>query len=289
MQIRNPAAAGAFYPFSAGLLAKIINNFSSKAKAEPFDCKGIVAPHAGYEYCGKAFASVYNSVGSDFQTIIILGPNHWGHGAGIATMSGLWKTPFGALEIDEEFANELEGKLIFNDPLAHKNEHSIEVQLPWIQQVLAPKKSSRAFKFVPISINSLYFNKESCKKIAEKIFKVSKKLNRKILIIASSDFTHYGCRFGYTPYKGTSSQILKKIKEKDLEVIGYIAKLMPDRMLEICREENLTICGFGPIAAMLYTAKLLGAKSGKLLDYSTSFEVSGDLSAIVAYAGIVIY
>ncbi|MFQ6009643.1 MAG: AmmeMemoRadiSam system protein B [Candidatus Aenigmatarchaeota archaeon] len=289
MLIRNPAVAGSFYPLSSNELASMIKRFMNESKARPRQCMGVVAPHAGYVYCGKVFASVYSALsGSDFDTVVILGPNHMGAGAGIATGKGMWKTPLGSVSVDEEFAGELPNNNIFNDPGAHRNEHSIEVQLPWLQAVFANKRS-RFQRFVPVAINLLYYTKEHCKALGNRIADVAEKLNRKTLVIASSDFTHHGRLYGYTPFSGSGKQILKRIKETDMEIAGYASKLMPERLVEVCRERNLSICGFGAIAAMLWAAKRLGAKNGEILDYSTSYDVSRDTNAIVAYCGIAVF
>ncbi|MEM5782610.1 MAG: AmmeMemoRadiSam system protein B, partial [Candidatus Aenigmatarchaeota archaeon] len=116
-----------------------------------------------------------------------------------------------------------------------------------------------------------------------------KALRRKVLIIASSDFTHYGPTYGYEPFEGSVNEVLKKIKETDMEVINLIKNLKPSEVIKVCNEKNLTICGYGGIAAMLFAVKELGAKQSELLDYSTSFDVSHDAEAIVGYAGIIIY
>jgi len=284
MQIRNPAVAGAFYPFGSDELRKTIKKFFDEIKVEERKVLGIVSPHAGYVYCGKTAASVYKSISNDFDTAVILGPNHMGMGVGVATSSGIWKTPFGSVKIDEEFTKKLtKGSIVMEDFKSHLREHSIEVQLPWLQYRFGD------FKFIPISINPIYFDLKTCKEIGEKIAEVANDLKRKILIVASSDFTHYGSIYGYKPFSGSANEVLRKIKEIDMEIIGYIEKIMPQRVLETCDEKRLTICGCGGIASMLYAAKKLGAKEGKLIDYSTSFDVSRDVDAVVGYAGIVIY
>ncbi|MFQ6020632.1 MAG: AmmeMemoRadiSam system protein B [Candidatus Aenigmatarchaeota archaeon] len=279
MGIREPCVAGAFYPYDSNELKKIIEKFIEKSEKK--DILGIVSPHAGYIYCGKTAGKVYSLI-KEFDTAIILGPNHYGMGAGIATSSGKWKTPFGIVDIDEEFSKELiKDSIIMEDFRAHLREHSIEVQLPWLQYLF------QNFKFTPITINPIYFDIKTCKEIGENIAQVAKKLKRKVLIISSSDFTHYGSNYGYKPFSGTVSQVLKKIKETDTEAINYITKIMPERLIEYC--SGKTICGYGGIAAMLWAVKQLGANNGELIDYSTSFEVSKDISAIVGYAGIAIY
>ncbi len=283
MNIRSPAVAGQFYPFGSYELERMLED-CYRVKAEEMDVVGAVCPHAGYQFSGKTAGYVYKTIKKNFDTVVILGPNHMGIGEGVTTSLGIWKTPLGSVKIDDEFAQKLaDDSIISVDPRAHLREHSIEVQLPFLQHRF------KDFNFVPISINPIYYQKESCKPIGEKIAEVSKKLKRKIIVIASSDFTHYGKVYNYTPYRGPTSQILKRIKETDMEVIRYIEKMMPERILEICNDKRLSVCGYGGISAMLWTAKKLGAKKGRLLNYSSSFESSRDINAVVAYAGIVIF
>jgi len=283
MKIRNPAVAGAFYPYYPEELKEMIKKFLEKTKPKRRNTIGIVAPHAGYVYCGKTAAAIYNSIAHGFNTVVLLGPNHSGIG-GVTTSLETWKTPLGSLEPDEDFVREISrDSIIIEDPKSHWREHSIEVQLPWLQYRFED------FKIVPISINSIYFDLETCKEIGTKISETATYLRRKILIVASSDFTHYGSLYGYEPFKGDVKEILKKIKETDMEVINHILKLKPVDVVKTCEEKRLTICGYGGIAAMLFAARDLGAKKAELIDYSTSFEVSRSMDAIVGYAGISVY
>lgn len=280
MEIRYPAVAGAFYPGSSSELKRSIEKFLSQAKGERKSVIAAVVPHAGYSYCGKTAASVYKTIDVKFDTAVILGPNHYGSGM-VSTASGIWQTPLGNAKTDESFVKELtKDSIIVEDARAHLREHSIEVQLPWLQYLFED------FQFVPISINPNFFDVKTCREVGEKIAEAAKSLKRKILVIASSDFTHHGSMYGYAPFKGNASQVLKKIKETDLEIAGYISKLMPERLIESC--EDKTVCGYGAIASAIWAAKALGAKKGEVLDYSTSYEVSRDTSAIVGYCGIIL-
>jgi AmmeMemoRadiSam system protein B len=280
MQTRNPAVAGEFYPSNANELKTMIKNFLDKTKPERRNTIGVVVPHAGYTYCGKIAASVYNSVAHGFDTVVILGPNHSSSGE-VTTSLDAWKTPLGLVEPDEDFVKEIsKDSIILEDPRSHSGEHSIEVQLPWLQYRFGD------FKIVPISINSIYYDIDTCREIGTKISETATYLRRKILIVASSDFTHYGSLYDYEPFKGSEKEILKKIKETDMEVINHILNLKPVDVIETCEKNKLTICGYGAIAAMLFAARNLGAKKGELIDYSTSFEISKSIDAVVGYAGI---
>ena len=284
MQIRKPAVAGSFYPDDSEELKQMIKNFIEKLEPKRRKCLGAVVPHAGYVYCGKTAASVYNNISTGFETAIILGPNHSGLGIGVATSLETWETPLGRLETDEEFVKEIiKDSVIAEDPKSHWREHAIEVQLPWLQYRF------KEFKIVPIAINPIYFDIKTCREIGEKIAEVAKELRRKFLIIASSDFTHYGSMYGYEPFKGTETDILKKIKETDSEIINLIINLKPSEVIKTCDEKRLSICGYGWIAAMLFAVKALGAKQGELMDYSNSYEVSKDIDAVVGYAGITVF
>jgi hypothetical protein len=284
MHIRPPAVAGAFYPLGASELRAELAQALAKARARERSVIAAIAPHAGYAYCGKTAAAVYGSIAANFNTAVILGPNHFGIGAGIATSSGIWRTPLGAVSVDDEFAEQLQADSpIIEDHGAHAREHSIEVQLPWLQHRF------ENFKFVPICINPIYFDKGTCRRIGQKIAQVAAKLKRKVLIIASSDFSHYGAAYGWMPFKGTVSQVLKKIREIDMHVASCITRLMPEKLIEVCDERRLTVCGYGGIAATIWAAQELGAKKGKVADYSTSFDISRDASAIVGYCGIVLF
>ncbi|NIO44877.1 MAG: AmmeMemoRadiSam system protein B [Candidatus Aenigmarchaeota archaeon] len=284
MQIRSPVVAGAFYPFDAEELKKTIKDFLEKTKPERRKTIGIVAPHAGYVYCGKTMAAVYNSVSHSFETVVLVGPNHSGSGVGVATSLEIWKTPLGDLNPDEEFIKEISrDSIISEDPRSHWREHSIEVQLPWLQCRF------KDFKIVPISINPIYFDLNNCKEIGTKISEAATYLRKKVLIVASSDFTHYGPMYGYEPFRGNTQEILKKIKEMDMEVIDHVLKLKAVDVVKTCDEKRLTVCGYGGIGAMLFAARDLGAKKAELVDYSTSFEVSRSTDAIVGYAGISVF
>lgn len=281
MYIREPAVAGAFYPLAASELRSSLDKYRVVAKPQPVIAA--VAPHAGYMYCGKTAAAVYASIAPGFGTAVIMGPNHGGLGA-ITTDSGGWRTPLGIVGIDEDFVKELiSNTLVTLDSRAHLREHSIEVQLPWLQHRFGN------FKFVPISVNPACYDIERMRKLGIRIAETANRLKRKILIIASSDFTHYGPLYGYTPFKGNVSQTLKKIKEADMDIANCAIKFMPEKLIETCADEGPTVCGYGPIAAAVWAAKKLGAKQGNITDYSTSFDVSRDASAIVGYCGIILF
>lgn len=274
--MRKPVVAGSFYPDNKKDLEKIIKKFLTKS--EKRKCKAIIAPHAGYVYCGKTLGKTYSSIEQNFDTVIILGVDHYGFGS-ISTTTEDWETPLGIVKIDKEFIDKLPQKFIRINHSAHLREHSIEVQLPWLQYLF------KDFKFVPISINPIYFDKENTKQIGRVITKAAK--NKRVLIIASSDFTHHGSMYAYSVYRGHIDEILKKIKENDLEIAKAVCNLESEKVIEL--SQHRTICGYGCIGSAIEAAKLLNAKSGKIIDYTTSYEITKDKEAIVAYCGIVTF
>jgi hypothetical protein len=284
MYIRRPAVAGSFYPSNSRELEKLVNDFLKNVKTDKKACVAAVAPHAGYIYCGNVFASVYASLEKNFESVVIVGPNHYGKG-GITTCKGIWQTPLGNLRTDDEFIDEVakncEKITLIDDKVANSHEHSIEVQLPWLQSLFTN------FGIVPLSINPVYFDVEECKDLANAIFRARENLGKKILVIASSDFTHYGEFYNYVPFRGSISEILEKIKRKDMEMVKAVKDFAIERIIELGSES--TICGFGCIAIATYFAKLAGAKSCEPVAYSTSFDISKSLEAIVAYCGLILY
>lgn len=276
---RNPVAAGYFYPQSSSDLRTTIDKFMRGVRVDKDEILGAVVPHAGYIYCGRPQAYVYKTL-IENPTFVIIGPNHTGLGAEASIMSeGVWKTPLGSCRIDTEIARKIlnNSEFLKEDLYAHTQEHSIEVQLPWLQYRF------RDVKFVPIVIGSN--NPEVYKDIGQAIKKAIEMT--KTIVIASSDFTHYGDVYGYTPVRGGPSKVLKFIEDVDKEAAKAICDRAPERFLEIVEKYKATICGKGPIAAMLYAVKD-NALKGTLLDYTTSYEVSRNIDTLVGYAGIII-
>jgi MEMO1 family protein len=276
--MRIPAVAGSFYPSNKKELESLIESFTKKV--EKGKVLGAVVPHAGYEYSGKTAGAVYSSIEPDFETVVMIGPNHNALGA-VSVSSEEWTTPIGISKPDMDFIKEItRGYSITEDNNSQLLEHSLEVQLPFIQKFF--KKT----KIVSISMNPYHFDVKTCKEVGEVIAQAALNLKRSVLIVASSDFTHHGSMYGYEVFK--SGNVVEKIKSMDMEVIYQILKLNPEKVIEICERKKLTICGYGAIAAMLFAVKKLGAKDAELVDYSTSFDVSKNKDAIVGYAGIAV-
>ncbi len=278
--IRNAAAAGQFYPRSSGEIQSMLEKFLRQADVEPRNISGAVSPHAGYMYCGKTQAHVYKSLPDDVDTFVIIGPNHRGSDTQEAIMtSGLWKTPLGSARINSELGGKIleNSKYLEDDYKAHNEEHSIEVQLPWLQN------KYDNFTFVPISMGD---NKiEKCRDIGKAIKEAREETGSKFVVISSSDFTHFGRSYGYMPVSGGIGKKLNYIKKIDMKAASAVEKLSPETFLDTVKDYEATICGTGPIAALLYSIedKVSG---GKLLDYSTSYEISKNEDSIVGYCGI---
>ncbi len=267
--IRNPVVAGQFYPGTSGSLSKAIENLVDKKRPKE-DAIGVVAPHAGYIYSGSVAGEVFSSI-KPKNKYIIMGPNHTGMGEsfGISTSSA-WKTPLGDVRIDRELADAIlkNSKYIKADEVSNFHEHSIEVQLPFLQFL------QKDFEFVPIVIS--FDAIDAYRAIGRSIASAVKDLGLQdsVTIVASSDMTHY------------ESQ--EEAKRKDSIAIDAILKLDEARLVRSLTERGISMCGYAPTAIMLSAAKELGAKKARLINYATSGDASGDYSSVVGYAGIII-
>jgi hypothetical protein len=229
---------------------------------------GVICPHAGYMYSGPVAAHSFQSIADqDFELAIILGPNHWGVGCGVATMKdSIWTTPLGDVSVDSESAEQINklSKLIEIDFFSHTRDHSIEVQVPMLQEFY-----KKEFKILPIILNDQDY--EFALEIGSAIANLVKK--KKSIIIGSSDFTHYEQNeFAHSQDKALIEPILR------LDVEGFY---------KILNERRVTACGYGAIASTMIACKELGATHGKLLKYATSGDIAGDKSSVVGYASIV--
>ncbi len=266
--MRRAAVAGAFYEGERDRLEKQLRDcFSGITREENENVLGAVVPHAGYMYSGSVAASVYAKL-PRADIFVIVGPNHQGMGSLVAVSKDTWLTPLGEVEVDEAFVDALPKRIIDLDENAHKYEHSIEVQLPFLQFLF-----NRNFRFVPICIG--LSDEDTTKEIGEDLANTISKIEKKVVVIASSDFTHY--------------EPDRIAREKDEYVIEAIKELDVAKFYNRVYERNSTACGIGPVAAMMHAAKKLGAKEGKLIKYATSGDITGDMSSVVGYGGITIF
>ncbi|HVO78099.1 MAG TPA: MEMO1 family protein [Methanomassiliicoccales archaeon] len=270
MSVRYPAVAGRFYPGKEQALRKEIESCFNhrlgpgripvvgKGKGE---IVGAVVPHAGYMYSGPVAAHVYAAIAKDGfpDTFVIIGPNHHGLGAGVAMSVEDFSTPLGVCKVDREMAEKLR-PFVDDDPFAHSQEHSIEVQLPFLQYFRSD------ITILPITM--LFQDYQTASELGSRIAKAGE--GKRIVVIASSDFSHY-----------VPPQVAKR---KDSAVIEKILKLDPKAVETAVMSQDVSMCGYGPVMAML---EAVNGKDAQLLKYATSGDVS-PMDEVVGYAGIVV-
>lgn len=265
--IRPPAVAGRFYTADARELARQIKDFCPNGK-EKIAARGCVVPHAGYMYSGQVAADVYSSLQIPAQCILI-GPRHFPRGEAMAILTeGSWQTPFGEAQIDATLATALAKAcpLLREDATAHEREHSLEVQLPFLQRL------GKDVRFVPILLGTdRYADLESLGKAIAKVIDAQLK---PALLIASSDMNHY------------ENDVVTRAKDK--LAIDRILSLDARGLYDTVRKEGITMCGYAATVAMLVALKELGAKEATLVRYATSGDVTGDREEVVGYAGIIL-
>ena len=265
--IREAAVAGQFYPGWPAELKETIENMTSREKAK-IDVVGVVSPHAGYIYSGPVAGAVFSRI-KFTDTFILIGPNHSGAGAPFSiTTAGEWKTPLGNVGINTELAGAIlkaSGRLE-EDILAHRYEHSLEVQVPFLQYFMP------GVKIVPIllSIAQPHVYEE----IGRAVVRGLRESEVEAIIVASSDMTHY------EPHE--------KAKAKDRLAIDAILELDADELARRIVRHGISMCGYAPVISLITAAKELGARKAELVKYQTSGDSSGDYSSVVGYAGIII-
>ncbi len=277
-KVRRPTQAGSFYEATAETLTQQIRNCflnrlgPGKLPGEPIAHSrriiGLVCPHAGYMFSGPVASHAYYSLALDGRpdVVVLLGPNHTGYGSGLAVSNeGTWRTPLGDINIDTDLANLIvsESNIIDIDDSAHSGEHSIEVQLPFLQFLYDSK-----FKIVPICF--LMQDLQSASEVGQALAKAC--TGKNVLVIASSDLTHY--------------EPQEIARSNDMKVINAIRALDEVSLYSQIENHRITACGYGPICALIVSAKALGVKEAKLLSYQTSGDAIGDYSSVVGYAAV---
>lgn len=264
--IREPVVAGQFYPKSpSSLEAQISSYIDEKATRE--DVVGVVSPHAGYMYSGAVAGAVISRIKLK-DTFVIMGPNHTGYGKPFSIMTaGTWRTPLGEVEIDSRLGRQIlaASRNLEEDQVAHIYEHSIEVQVPFLKYL------KQDIKIVPIVLS--HAPRAVYKEIGKAIAKAIKELKAEAVIIASSDMTHY--------------EPQESAKKKDTQAINAILELNGDELLNRVEKLNISMCGYAPVATLISAARELGARRVELVKYQTSGDTTGDYSAVVGYAGII--
>lgn len=252
--------ARGFYPWSPSVLSKEVEKCLFPARK--INSIGAIVPHAGYSYSGSVAGLVYNSISTDKKIFLVIGPNHTGLGSRIAYSNDDWSTPLGVVK------NSFKGK---GEEQAHRYEHSIEVQLPFLQ------KRFESFSIIPLVVKRLSF-----KEIEELV----KDMTEDCFYIASSDFIHFGPAYDYMPVSGTAASQLEWTRKIDHELIKKICNLDADGFYNSVAENGYTVCGYVPITILLLIMKKAGAKRGILIKYKSSFDVQPS-DSFVNYAGIV--
>jgi len=267
--IRPPAVAGRFYPANpADLTREVESLLGTDVSAAKVAARGCVVPHAGYMYSGHVAGAVFSRLQLPARYIILC-PRHFPQGETLAINSeGAWSTPLGEARIDAELAAELQGRCqpLREDSVAHSNEHSLEVQLPFLQRLVGD------FQFVPIALGParLAQLEDLGRAIAETVAAHAEP----ILVVASSDMNHY-----------ESDAVTRR---KDQKAIDRILALDPRGLFDTVHRESISMCGYGPAVAMLTAAKQLGAARAEVVRYATSGDITGDRNEVVGYAGIVV-
>ena len=264
--IRPAAVAGKFYPQDPKKLLASLQSYISEEPREP--ALGCVVPHAGYMYSGHVAGAVYARVEVG-RRCIVLCPNHTGQGTPLSIMiRGSWQTPLGNADLDSELGDALMRTfpLLTEDSAAHRAEHAIEVQLPFLQ-TLRPE-----IRFVPIAIGTRQF--EILEGLGLAIGEVLAAIGEPVLVVASSDMNHY------------ESDPVTRVK--DNKAIERILSVDPRGLYDVVMNEEISMCGFGPTVAMLTGSLKQGATRAELVKYATSGDVSGDRQMVVGYAGIVV-
>lgn len=265
--VRNPIAAGRFYPGMASALRMEIQRLVLRDVPKE-EVIGIISPHAGYPYSGLVAAATLSRV-IFRDTFIIIGPNHTGRGAPFSIMvEGAWRTPLGEVPIDTGMARTIlaHSDLLEEDAEAHRYEHSIEVQLPFLQYF------KKDVNFVPIVLAPA--ERKAYKAIGKSLAAAVRERGREAIIMASSDMTHY------EPHD--------RAKKKDATAIEAILKLDEEMLLDRIESHHITMCGFAPTACLITAAKELGATKAELIHYQTSGDTTGDYESVVGYAGVII-
>ena len=265
--IREAAVAGQFYPAWPNELRETIKHMTMDDMSK-IDAIGVLSPHAGYIYSGPVAGAVFSRIKFK-DTFILIGPNHRGMGKPFSTMTGgRWKTPLGEVSVNMTLATEIlkSADILEEDSLSHRYEHSLEVQVPFLQYFKPD------VQIVPILLSqaspSLY------EKIGESLAGVMRQPQNEAVIVASSDMTHY------EPHE--------EAKNKDNKAIEAILELDTVELVNRINKYDISMCGYASAICLIKAAKELGAKKAELVKYQTSGDTSGDYSSVVGYAGIII-
>lgn len=266
--MRQPAVADRFYPGSPkALLQTITDLFPVTENITKSKALAVVSPHAGYVYSGALAAETFSAVKIP-ETVIILGPNHHGQGAPVSLSVETWDMPLGKVPIDLAIANHLleDSEYIKIDETAHKFEHSLEVQVPFLQML------QKNLSIVPLVLSRISY--ALCEDVAGSLARVIDGSNKDVLIVASSDMSHYETR--------------RSAEKKDHSALQCIEQLNPSALYHTVFDNHISMCGVIPVVIALLAAKACGAQQSSLVGYTDSGFITGDTDQVVGYAGVVI-
>ncbi len=266
--VRKPVIAGTWYPGRPEELRRMISDFLAKVDVEPVpgELIGLIAPHAGYIYSGQVAAYAYKQLeGRSFETVVVIHPSHRLYVSAYAlTAAAFYETPLGQVPLDEELIAKLDEELKFAF-LRSDQEHSLEIQLPFLQYVLSD------FKLVPIMMGEQSLGQ--CQKLASALVKV---LNgKKALLVASSDLSHF--------YSYRMAISLDKV------IINYVESYDPEGLAKAIASGKAEACGGGPMVTVMLASRELGADKAKVLKYANSGDVTGELGSVVGYMAAAFY
>ncbi len=263
--IRKAAVAGQFYAGKRSALISQIEEYVEEIEAKR-KVMGIISPHAGYMFSGPVAGAIYSRIVIP-ETVIVMCPNHrWATSSVSIMTEGSWETPLGEVQIDADMARSIlkagQGR-ISDDPSSHTGEHSLEVQLPFLQYF------REDFKLVPISFMDHKY--ETCTEVGAAIAQaVKSETEKEYLIVASTDMTH--------------QEPQESANRKDKMALTEFEKLNPEGLYRVVRKHNISMCGFIPTVTMLEACKRMGATEAKIVRYQTSGDITGDYLAVVGYA-----
>jgi AmmeMemoRadiSam system protein B len=267
MQVRRPAVAGSFYDGEAEQLERDVRAYLAVG-AKPEPAFGAIVPHAGYIYSGSVAGAVYAGL-SIPKTAVVLCPNHTGRGApGAVEPSDAWRTPLGEVPVDHRLAARLMelAPSLEEDAAAHAREHSLEVQLPFLQ-VRRPD-----IALVPVCLGA--HDLELCRQVGHALATLAAEEQETPLFVASSDMNHYESRaIG---------------RAKDDQALSRVEALDAEGLFDTVLRENITMCGFLPATALLFAAREAGVASSRIVARRDSGDETGDISSVVGYAGVIL-
>jgi MEMO1 family protein len=268
--VRAPAVAGRFYPGEPDALEKLVAGLLSGSDSSvPQRVIALLAPHAGYRYSGGVAGAVYRSVRVPSR-VILLGPNHTGYGPPLSLWDkGIWELPGFRIGVDERLARSLRENLpdLISDEAAHLHEHALEVQLPFLRLL----REDLLITPIVVGIDRL----QILQNFGQGMARVLRELEDEVLLVISSDMTHY-----------ESAEVARS---KDHRAVAAMEALSPEQLHQVVRREGISMCGVAPAVAGLVAARELGAKTGRLIRYAHSGEITGDNDSVVGYAGMVFW